>query len=139
MPLALWSRTQPTRRKTKLLFCSSSMADIVPLCSRSSGPLCFIYNVLAPRILHYPDPPRASAASIGPSPLSLSAIAASDGICAQRARRQSRPPSEKIPANGSGSLIYIETGRANRESAHERILTPLSNGCERYGVLGECI
>lgn len=136
MTLALWSRGHPTRHKTKPLFWSSSMADIVPLCPRSSGPLCFIYNVLSPRILHYPDPPRVSPAFIGLSPLSLSAIAVSIGICAQRARRQSRPPSEKIPANGSGSLIYMETGRANRESAHERILTPLSNGCERYGVLG---
>lgn len=98
--------------------------------------VCFIYNALSPRILHYPDPPRVSPAFIGLPPLSLSATAVPDGICAQRARRQSRPPSEKIPANRRGSLIYIETGRANRESAHERILTPLSNGCERYGVLG---
>lgn len=43
-----------------------SMADIVPLC-----PCFLLLCVLFTLILHYPDPPRAGPASIGPSPLSL--------------------------------------------------------------------
>lgn len=41
-----------------------------------------------------------------------------------------------MSTNDSPADIYIETERTNQESAHERILTPLSNGCGRYRVLG---
>lgn len=41
-----------------------------------------------------------------------------------------------MSTNDSPADIYIETEWTNQESAHERILTPLSNGCGRYRVLG---
>lgn len=57
-----------------MLFWSSSMADIVPLCP-FFWPFVFYLQHSVSLILHYPDPPRVGPAFIGPSPLSLSAIA----------------------------------------------------------------